>query len=75
VDVGDDGTIRLSGADRWGGRIDTAFENLEYLSNAVPVLKRSLTDEQGSALDAFVQELSGEARNTPKEASGGDGEE
>ncbi len=74
VNVSDDGTIRLSGADRWGGRIDTTYQNVEYLSNAIPVLKRSLTDEQGGALDAFVGELSGEAENTPKEASGGEGE-
>jgi hypothetical protein len=55
--VNDDGTITLSGADRWGGRIDSTYADLEYFTNAVPVLRRSVNDEQGAALDAALEEL------------------
>jgi len=58
VGIRDDGTITLSGADRWGGRIDTTYASLEFLTNAVPSLKRGVTHEQGSALDALIEELS-----------------
>ena len=75
VDVRDDGTITLAGTDRWGDRIDTTYGSLEYLTHAVPVLKRKITDEQASALDVLVEEL-GRAggENAPVEAAGGDGE-
>ena len=68
LDVGADGTLRLTGADQWCGRIDTAFESLEYLTNAIPVLKRSLTEDQGRALDALVEGL-GAGEGAGKSAS------
>jgi hypothetical protein len=71
LDAAADGTIRLTGKDRWGGQIDTAYESLEYLNNALPVLKRSLTDEQSRALDALIEGLgtSAEAGGAVESAS------
>lgn len=64
VDVGgltarrlDDGRIEVHGADRWGGRVDTTYESAEYLRNALPVLERSITEEQATALRTYVESL------------------
>ena len=59
LEVLQDGSISLTGADRWGNPLDTTYANLEYLTNAVQVLQRSMTDEQASALAALVEELGG----------------
>ncbi len=74
--VNDDGTITLSGADRWGNPIDATYADTQYLENAVPVLTRSITEEQATALAGLVEELKGEGGEAPiPEAAGGDGEE
>jgi len=76
--VNDDGTITLTGSDRWGGSLDATYADLEYLTNAIPVLERSVTDEQHAALEAFAQELGGgageapEEGDTPEEPAGGE---
>jgi hypothetical protein len=48
------GAIQISGADRWGNRIDSVYENIDYLRNALPVLERSLTATQAMELRAVV---------------------
>jgi len=73
----DDGTITLSGSDRWGGSLDATYADLEYLTNAIPVLQRSVTDEQFAALEAYAQELGGgveedTAEDAPEEPAGGE---
>lgn len=51
------GLIEVRGTDRWGGRVDTTYESAEYLKNALPVLERSITEEQAAALRAYVETL------------------
>lgn len=51
------GEIQLSGLDRWGNKLDTTFENREYLTNAMPTLERSLTDEQAARLKSILQSM------------------
>ena len=46
----DDGTVEIAGTDRWGNRIDTKYENVEYFRGALPVLQRSVTEEQAAGL-------------------------
>jgi hypothetical protein len=78
AEVNDDGTITLSGADRWGGPLNYTYADSEYLKDAVPVLARSITEEQATALQEFVDELraeEGEGAPAPEEAAGGSGEE
>ena len=58
VKIGDDGSITVSGEDQWGERLDTTYASLEFFTNAAPVLRRAITEEQGRALDALLQELS-----------------
>ena len=57
VTLNDDGSITLSGVDRWGARLDTTYADATYFRNAVEVLKRSITEEQGAGLDAYLTEL------------------
>lgn len=57
VTLEENGFIRLSGTDRWGGRVDTVYENAEFFRNAVPVLSRSVTEEQAADLRALAAEL------------------
>ncbi|MBW2460648.1 MAG: hypothetical protein JRH11_03305 [Deltaproteobacteria bacterium] len=59
--VNDDGTITLSGTDRWGERFETTYADLSFFAGSVPVWKRMVTDDQGAALEAFVAELEGAA--------------
>lgn len=54
VEMLDGGTIQLTGTDRWGARLDTTYENLEFMRNALPVLERSVTPEQASRLRALI---------------------
>lgn len=51
------GLIEVRGPDRWGGRVDTTYESAEFLKNALPVLERSITEEQVAALRAYVETL------------------
>jgi hypothetical protein len=46
----DDGTVEVAGTDRWGNRLDTKYENVEYFRGALPVLERSVTEEQAAGL-------------------------
>ena len=50
----DGGLIALSGRDKWGNALDTTYENSEFLRKALPVLERSITDEQAAGLRALV---------------------
>lgn len=59
--VNDDATIVLSGTNRWGERFETTYADLSYFEGAVPVWKRSISEDQGVALDAFLEELKAEA--------------
>jgi hypothetical protein len=52
-----DGTVKLTGKDRWGQKIDTTYESAAYLREAVPVLRRSLSEPQAAALDKLATEL------------------
>ena len=54
------GLIEVRGADRWGGRVDTTYESAEYLRDALPVLARSITEEQAAALRDWVETLEDE---------------
>jgi hypothetical protein len=46
----DNGHVTLLGKDRWGGAIDTTYENRDFLLKALPVLERSIGPEQVAAL-------------------------
>jgi hypothetical protein len=50
----DGGAIQISGRDRWGNALDTTYENVEFLRNALPVLERSVTAEQATGLRALI---------------------
>lgn len=69
VTVNDDGTIAIQGVDRWGGRLDTVYADTTYFRNAVPVLKRSVTEEQGTGLDELLETLP-EPEAAPTEGAG-----
>lgn len=66
ITLNDDGTISLSGTDKWGSPLDTVYADKDYFQNAVPVLERSVTEEQYAGLTALVAEL---ARTAPVEAT------
>ncbi|RLB55701.1 MAG: hypothetical protein DRJ42_05535 [Deltaproteobacteria bacterium] len=67
--VNDDGTITLSGTDRWGERFETTYADLSFFAGSVPVWKRMVTDDQSAALEAFLAELEGAApADDPEEA-------
>lgn len=57
VEPQSDGTLKLTAKDRWGAPIDTVYESLTFLENAVPTLERGLTPEQTQKLKAEVQRL------------------
>ena len=67
VKVGADGSITVSGEDRWGEKLDTTYENLEFLTNALPVLKRTITEEQGRALDQAGAAVAGNEPDPPEQ--------
>jgi hypothetical protein len=46
-----DGTLRLEFTDRWGKPFDATYENEEFFKRAVPVIHRSMTDEQVAHLE------------------------
>jgi hypothetical protein len=46
----DDGMVAIRGRDRFGTPLDTVYENVEFLRNALPVLERSLTVDQSVGL-------------------------
>lgn len=48
------GAIELRGKDRWGNALDTTYENIEFLRNALPVLERAVTPEQAAGLRALL---------------------
>jgi hypothetical protein len=48
------GHVEVRGRDRWGRPLDTTFENIDFLRRALPVLARSITDEQANGLRMFV---------------------
>jgi hypothetical protein len=82
AEMHDDGTITISGSDRWGGPLEYTYADSEYLKNAVPVLARSITEEQATALAEYVEELRGEEGEDQggeppavEEATGGSGPE
>jgi hypothetical protein len=54
VSFRDGGSVELHGRDRWGAPVDTTYENVTYLRDALPVLERSLTPLQASMLRAAV---------------------
>jgi hypothetical protein len=65
VTVNEDGSIAIQGADRWGGRLDTVYADATYFRNAVPVLQRSVTEEQGAGLEALLESLPEAETPTP----------
>jgi len=57
VVVNEDGTVTVSGMDRWGHRLDTTYADATYFRNALPVLRRAVTEAQLPALEGAVAEL------------------
>ena len=57
VDDATDATVQLRGRDRWGQKLDTMYESVGYLRDAIPVLRRSVNDAQAAALDKLAGEL------------------
>jgi hypothetical protein len=47
------GGIEITGRDRWNNPFDTTYENAEYFRNALPVLARSVSDQQAAGLRAL----------------------
>jgi hypothetical protein len=56
-----DGTIRLTGQDRWQNQIDTTYADTTYLRNALPVVERTVSEAQGRALRAVLDQLTPDA--------------
>lgn len=50
----DGGTIELAGPDRWGAPLDTTYESIAFLRDALPALERSVTPEQAVGLRALI---------------------
>jgi hypothetical protein len=50
------GAIELRVRDRWGNAIDTTYESADFLRHALPVLRRSLTEEQVTRLEVIARE-------------------
>lgn len=50
----DGARIHVAGDDRWGTPLDTTYESVEFLRNALPVLERSITAEQLADLRALI---------------------
>ncbi|TMQ07142.1 MAG: hypothetical protein E6J90_13145 [Deltaproteobacteria bacterium] len=57
--VSADGRIKIEGTDVFGSKLDSIYESADYLANALPVLKRSLTPEQVDGLAKVVERLRG----------------
>lgn len=57
VRIGNDGTVIVDGIDRWGNEVHTTYADADYFRNAVPVLMRSSTEEQQTALTAALEAL------------------
>ena len=54
VAILEDGAIQLTGTDRWGSPLDTTYENIDFMRNALPVLERSVTPEQAASLRSLI---------------------
>jgi hypothetical protein len=50
----DGGMIEVRGRDRWGNALDTTYESIEFLRQALPVLERSVSEEQAAGLRALI---------------------
>lgn len=50
----EDGMIQIRGRDRWGNALDTTYQNVEFLRNALPVLERSISTDQAAGLRALL---------------------
>lgn len=50
----DSGAVEITGRDRWGNPVDTTYESVEFLRNALPVLERSVSPEQAAGLKALL---------------------
>lgn len=46
----DNGHVTLMGKDRWGAALHTTYETRDFLLKALPVLERSISPEQVTAL-------------------------
>ena len=57
VEAKPDGTLAFSAKDKWGQSLDTTYENVTYLENALPTLERALSPEQTAKLKAEVERL------------------
>ncbi len=51
-----DGTVVVTGKNRWGSSLDATYQDYGYFSRAVPVLARQVTPKQASALKQLVQQ-------------------
>ncbi|HEY3357793.1 MAG TPA: hypothetical protein VGQ83_31365 [Polyangia bacterium] len=49
-----DGRVSLKGKDQWGAPIETTYENVKFLRDAMPVLARTVTPPQAEALRKAV---------------------
>jgi hypothetical protein len=49
-----DATITLTGKDRFGNAVDTRYESKDFLRNALPSLRLSLSGEQVDGLEKLV---------------------
>jgi hypothetical protein len=59
VSIDPQGPIHVVGKDKFGGRVDTLYENAHYLAAATASLKLSLTAEQVADLERLARELGG----------------
>ena len=57
ITLGDDGSIRVQGTDRWGGDATTTYETVTFLEGALPTLERSLAPAQIEGLRALITEV------------------
>lgn len=52
-----DGTVVVTGVDRWGQQFSTTYETVDYLERALPALERALSPANFIELGLRVKEL------------------
>lgn len=57
VTIREDGRVHVRGTDRWGGAVDSVYEDGGYLERAMPALERMFEPEDVEVLRRVVESL------------------
>jgi hypothetical protein len=64
------GQVILKTTDLWGAAINTTYADCTYYTNAIPVLKRSLTPQRGELLAKACAQAQKSSKSAPSAAAG-----